>query len=243
MHVARRKTAVTNRGTAAVEPSELEPYTHHLSMLLTEFLCTILYNAGCCAAPLNDARGRRANGNKPEQVTGGLSGLVEAVLGLPLDKRHQCSDWDARPLSPEQLAYAAQRPIASCSVLERPRADMVSKILWRFLPLVRTPQEMLCHLRKWEFGLGGGLELWTPQGPIPGSGEGVIWCDLPSQPPLRRQSTELPTRTDPLSASNLPQSASLFSTPAGCTLFAASARCAARYKNCRNKLLRPPAAQ
>ena len=44
---------------------------------------------------------RRAGG------TPSLQRVVAARLGLFVDKRLQCSDWDARPLSPEQLAYAA----------------------------------------------------------------------------------------------------------------------------------------
>ncbi len=37
----------------------------------------------------------------------GLGGLVEAIFGLPLDKRDQMSDWDRRPLTKEQMLYAA----------------------------------------------------------------------------------------------------------------------------------------
>lgn len=37
----------------------------------------------------------------------GLSALVEARFGVRLSKAHQRSDWGRRPLSPEQLAYAA----------------------------------------------------------------------------------------------------------------------------------------
>lgn len=37
----------------------------------------------------------------------GLSGLCRATLGLPLSKRMQCSNWEARPLSREQMYYAA----------------------------------------------------------------------------------------------------------------------------------------
>lgn len=37
----------------------------------------------------------------------GLSGLVEAQLGRPLDKQLQCSAWGERPLSAEQRRYAA----------------------------------------------------------------------------------------------------------------------------------------
>ena len=44
----------------------------------------------------------------PWQETGrGLSGIVEGQLGMRLDKGLQCSSWALRPLSPEQLHYAA----------------------------------------------------------------------------------------------------------------------------------------
>mmetsp|Transcript_41826 Transcript_41826/g.112035 ORF Transcript_41826/g.112035 Transcript_41826/m.112035 type:complete len:138 (+) Transcript_41826:67-480(+) len=43
----------------------------------------------------------------PVQVeTGGLSRLVQQVLGLPLDKTEQTSDWETRPLSQSQMIYA-----------------------------------------------------------------------------------------------------------------------------------------
>lgn len=37
----------------------------------------------------------------------GLSGFVESLFGLPLDKRDQISHWDKRPLSESQTLYAA----------------------------------------------------------------------------------------------------------------------------------------
>ncbi|CAI7793355.1 unnamed protein product [Closterium sp. NIES-54] len=37
----------------------------------------------------------------------GLSGLAQVLLGAPLDKDLQCSDWEQRPLSRHQLHYAA----------------------------------------------------------------------------------------------------------------------------------------
>ena len=36
----------------------------------------------------------------------GLSLLVQQVLGKPLDKTQQLSNWDRRPLGEEQLVYA-----------------------------------------------------------------------------------------------------------------------------------------
>ena len=47
------------------------------------------------AAPVLDVAGRSC------------SKLVEAVLKLPLAKTEQVSNWDRRPLRPQQLAYAA----------------------------------------------------------------------------------------------------------------------------------------
>lgn len=37
----------------------------------------------------------------------GLKNLTHELLGIPLDKEQQSSDWAARPLSPQQVAYAA----------------------------------------------------------------------------------------------------------------------------------------
>lgn len=40
----------------------------------------------------------------------GLSLLVQQVLGKPLDKTQQLSNWDRRPLSEGQLVYAGAHP-------------------------------------------------------------------------------------------------------------------------------------
>ena len=60
------------------------------------------------------AAGRPA---KPAQKKGGrgLSALCEQMLGAPLDKRMQLSNWARRPLAPQQRAYAALD--AHCLVL------------------------------------------------------------------------------------------------------------------------------
>jgi prolyl-tRNA editing enzyme YbaK/EbsC (Cys-tRNA(Pro) deacylase)/uncharacterized protein with PIN domain len=47
-----------------------------------------------------------------------LSGLVESVLGSPLSKAHQTSDWQRRPLSLQQLEYAALDALALVHALQ-----------------------------------------------------------------------------------------------------------------------------
>ncbi len=42
-----------------------------------------------------------------QATTAGLSGVVDAQLGRPLDKTQQCSAWHLRPLSTEQVCAAA----------------------------------------------------------------------------------------------------------------------------------------
>ena len=56
----------------------------------------------------------------PWQETGtGLSGIVEGQLGMRLDKGLQCSSWGLRPLSPEQLHYAALDAAVLLMLLDR----------------------------------------------------------------------------------------------------------------------------
>lgn len=62
----------------------------------------------------------------------GLAALLEAHLGVRLDKRHQRADWSERPLSPERLAYAAEdvrhlEPLAE--LLER-RLEALGRAEW-----------------------------------------------------------------------------------------------------------------
>jgi len=43
----------------------------------------------------------------PKSKGPGLNGLVHSLLGKALDKRQQCSSWGSRPLTPQQVEYAA----------------------------------------------------------------------------------------------------------------------------------------
>lgn len=50
----------------------------------------------------------------------GLSLLVQQVLGKPLDKSQQLSNWDRRPLAEGQLLYAGTCPCPPCPALPAP---------------------------------------------------------------------------------------------------------------------------
>ena len=44
----------------------------------------------------------------------GLSGLVKKCLGKQLDKSHQLSDWERRPLHKEKIIYAGKEYVLCC---------------------------------------------------------------------------------------------------------------------------------
>lgn len=56
----------------------------------------------------------------------GLSCLVKRLVGQGLDKRQQCSSWDERPLSTEQILYAAQDAHCLIRVYDELRAVMAA---------------------------------------------------------------------------------------------------------------------
>ena len=60
---------------------------------------------GRVPAPLFDTQIAAALAGFPDQV--GYASLVEAILGVELDKSHTRTNWQRRPLSEAQLAYAA----------------------------------------------------------------------------------------------------------------------------------------
>lgn len=64
---------------------------------------------GCRALELRDLyRHARPSASPLNAVPlGGLSGLCDAVLGRPMDKRPRMSDWERRPLTSAQMRYAA----------------------------------------------------------------------------------------------------------------------------------------
>lgn len=74
---------------------------------------------GRLPGPLYDTQIAAALLGHDDQV--GYGRLVEALLGVTLDKAHTRTDWAERPLSPEQLAYAAEDVSHLVTLYERTR--------------------------------------------------------------------------------------------------------------------------
>jgi len=94
----------------------------------------------------------------------GLSALVEARFGVRLSKANQRSDWGRRPLSPDQLAYAALDthyllPIAEELRAELERQGMAAKAAEEFQRIAAVePRERVFDQEGWR-KLKGSREL------------------------------------------------------------------------------------
>ncbi|KAI6242728.1 putative exonuclease mut-7-like protein [Aphelenchoides fujianensis] len=71
------------------------------------------------AGPSKTAEKQKAEEQAPKLKNFGLSALCEAILGLPLDKMEQCSDWARRPLRMNQIRYAALDSYSQLMIYDR----------------------------------------------------------------------------------------------------------------------------
>lgn len=101
---------------ACIDPLAVADLGPLLDILFDPAICKVLHAArqdlelfyhltGRIPAPLFDTQTAAALLGLPEQV--GYAALVRKLLGVSLDKTHARTDWSARPLSPQQLRYAA----------------------------------------------------------------------------------------------------------------------------------------
>eukprot|EP00933_Yihiella_yeosuensis_P017048 TRINITY_DN14350_c1_g5_i1.p1 TRINITY_DN14350_c1_g5~~TRINITY_DN14350_c1_g5_i1.p1 ORF type:complete len:817 (-),score=160.47 TRINITY_DN14350_c1_g5_i1:271-2376(-) len=70
----------------------------------------------------------------------GLKTVTEAWLGVTLDKTQQCSDWDKRPLSAEQLRYAAADAVVLIDIAAAMGLDQTAEQGDVDLGAVQAPQ-------------------------------------------------------------------------------------------------------
>jgi ribonuclease D len=106
----------TDRVLACVDPLALPDLTPLLDRLYDPRVTKVLHSARQDLEILAILRGEPPPTVFDTQIAAtllghgdqvGYAGLVRAVLGVSLDKGHARTDWSVRPLSPEQLRYAA----------------------------------------------------------------------------------------------------------------------------------------
>jgi len=101
---------------ACIDPLALDDLSPLLDILYDERVTKVMHSGrqdmeiffhirGSLPAPVFDTQIAALLLGYPEQV--GYANLVKAVLGVELDKLHTRADWSLRPLSAEQVQYAA----------------------------------------------------------------------------------------------------------------------------------------
>lgn len=100
---------------------------------------------------------RKVHPSAARHSLGSLQRLTKFVLGYDLDKEQQCSDWEARPLSPEQVTYASLDCILPPKLIEemvegagRRSAQSIlphCTSSWRFLTMDGSCQEAITLLK------------------------------------------------------------------------------------------------
>lgn len=121
---------------ACIDPLTLQDLGPLRELLLDPQVLKVLHAAGqdleifdhlwgAVPAPVFDTQLAASVLGLGEQV--GYGRLVQAVLGVELDKSHARTDWSRRPLEPEQLRYAADDVRYLVEVYPRLRAELEGK--------------------------------------------------------------------------------------------------------------------
>lgn len=156
------------------------------------------YNSVLECSTLGKKALRMANIADSKEVTSSLGRMTEHFVGKTLNKAEQCSDWSSRPLSSEQIAYAAMDAIVTPLMIELIVNDSAINwygasfgfdendhslrtlvASWRFVVFEAMNAEMQRKLRA-RRAVGDALVIaqsWTtgdipPQIPIPEIGDG-----------------------------------------------------------------------
>ncbi|UCC56883.1 MAG: ribonuclease D [Gammaproteobacteria bacterium] len=113
---------------ACIDPLAIEDISPILDVIYDENITKVMHAArqdmeilyhlrGTLPAPVFDTQVAALLLGLPDQV--GYGTLVGELLGVTLDKLHTRADWSQRPLSPEQIRYAADDVIYLAQAYER----------------------------------------------------------------------------------------------------------------------------
>ena len=126
---------------ACIDPLAIEDISPLLDVIYDENITKVMHAArqdmeilyhlrGTLPAPVFDTQVAALLLGFPDQV--GYGTLVSELLGVTLDKLHTRADWSQRPLSAEQVRYAADDVIYLAQVYERlvARLDELGRLDW-----------------------------------------------------------------------------------------------------------------
>ena len=118
----------TPDSVACIDPLALDDLTPLLNILFDEGITKVMHSgrqdmeifyhlAGKLPSPVFDSQIAALMIGYPEQV--GYASLVKGELGIELDKLHTRADWSLRPLSADQIQYAADDVIYLVEIYQR----------------------------------------------------------------------------------------------------------------------------
>ncbi len=141
---------------ACIDPLAIDDLSPMLDLLLDDGITKVFHAArqdleifynlsGRVPAPVFDTQVAAPLLGYPDQV--GYGNLVKAVLGVNLDKLHTRADWSERPLSPDQLRYAADDVIYLMDIYRdlRERLAERGRLDWLADDFLRLSSETLYH--------------------------------------------------------------------------------------------------
>jgi len=118
----------TPEHVACIDPLAIEDLSPLLDLLYNERITKVMHAArqdmeifyhlrGALPTPVFDTQVAALLLGHPDQI--GYGNLVKEVLGISLDKLHTRADWSQRPLSADQLRYAADDVVYLVQVYEQ----------------------------------------------------------------------------------------------------------------------------
>lgn len=100
------------------------------------------YNSVLEASMLGKKAVRITGSGDARVASSSLSRLVEQFIGKPLNKQQQCSNWSHRPLTADQIEYAALDAAVTPILVERMIKDLGANVYWEKPQLGRWQNDL-----------------------------------------------------------------------------------------------------